>query len=71
MGRQTKIPAKLFEAVRDGKMRQAEGARQAGVTRQAFEQAFLTFKIQQLRQQSGWELLARVEKNDQLRKQKR
>jgi hypothetical protein len=51
MGRQTRIPANLFEAVRDGKMRQAAAAREAGVTRQAFEQAYRTFRVQQLRRE--------------------
>lgn len=60
MGRQTRIPASLFEAVREGKMRQAQAAREAGVTRQAFEQAFRTFRVQKLREQSGWLPAVRV-----------
>jgi hypothetical protein len=64
MGRQTRIPASLFEAVRDGKMRQAQAAREAGVTRQAFEQAYRTFRVQRLREQSGWLPAARVAEND-------
>lgn len=52
MGRRTKIPAGLFAAVRDGDIRPAEAARNAGVTRQAFDQTFRTFRVQQMRQRS-------------------
>jgi hypothetical protein len=58
MGRSSKIPDRLFAAVRDGDMTQSEAARQAGVSRQAFEQAFSTFRVSQVRQRSRRALAA-------------
>lgn len=58
MGRKTQIPAAAFAAVRDGDIRPAEAARQAGVTRQAFDQSFRTFRVQQMRQRTKRALLA-------------
>jgi DNA-binding XRE family transcriptional regulator len=49
MPKRIPIPDKLFAAVREGKLTQAEAARRANVSRQTFNNRFHTFVVEQIR----------------------